>query len=155
MTAFSSRRRVAFTPRQMYDLVADVERYPEFVPLCETLTILSRDAAPKPETLTASMTFGYAGIREVIKSRVTLLPDAPEVRVSYIDGPFKYLENTWKFHERPGGCEVDFHIAYELKSLMLQMLVGAIFDQTFRKFSEAFEARARKVYGTQREPLTT
>jgi coenzyme Q-binding protein COQ10 len=149
MTAFSNRRRVPFTPRQMYDLVADVEQYPAFVPLCETLRILSRDRKQVPETLLATMTFGYAGIREEIKSRVTLLPDVPEVRVAYIDGPFKYLDNVWTFHPAPGGCDVDFRIAYELKSYMLQMLVGAIFEQTFQKFSEAFEARARKVYGAK------
>lgn len=152
MTSFSNRRRVAFSPLQMYQLVADVERYPEFVPLCEALQVLSRDRSATPETLTASMTFGYAGITEAIKSRVTLFPELPEVRVSYIDGPFKYIDNTWKFHPAPGGCDVDFHIAYELKSFMLQMLVGAVFEQTFQKFSAAFEARAHKVYGTASVP---
>lgn len=149
MTTFSNRRRVAFTPRQMYDLVADVERYPEFVPLCETLQVVSRDTRHVPETLIATMVFGYAGIREEIRSRVTFQPDLPEVLVSYIDGPFKFLENRWVFRPIDGGCEVDFHISYELKSFMLQMLVGALFEQTFQKFSEAFETRARRVYGAR------
>jgi coenzyme Q-binding protein COQ10 len=155
MTKFTSRRRVPFTPRQMYDLVADVERYPEFVPLCERLTILSRDNGHPIETMTATMTFGYVGIREEIQSRVTLMPEATEVKVAYIDGPFKYLDNRWRFIPAPGGCEVDFYISYELKLFMLQMLVGAIFDQTFQRFSEAFEARAHKVYGTARMPAAT
>ncbi len=150
MPTFETRRRVPFTPQQMYALVADVERYPEFLPLCEGLTVTSR--APLPgaaagEILGAIMRVGYGALHEQFTTRVTLDPATPRVLAEHIDGPFRHLTNRWDFHAAPGGCDVDFHIAYEFKSPMLGMLVGAMFDQAFRKFTEAFEARARQVYG--------
>jgi coenzyme Q-binding protein COQ10 len=147
MPTFTTRRRVPYTPRQMYDLVADVERYPQFLPLTEGLRIRTREKAGPPEVFTADMTVGYKAIRETFLTRVSLYPEVPKVEACYIDGPFQRLENRWNFHAVPGGCEIDFYIDYEFKSRMLGMLVGAMFDQAFRRFAEAFEARARVVYG--------
>lgn len=148
MPSFATKRRVPYSPRQMYDLVADIERYPEFLPLCEGLTLRSREEKPDRSILVATMVAGYQAIRENFTTRVTLLPADQKVLVEYLDGPFKRLENRWTFKALPaGGCEVDFYIDYELKSLMLGILVGAVFDKAFRKFSEAFETRARQVYG--------
>jgi coenzyme Q-binding protein COQ10 len=131
----------------MYALVADVERYPEFVPLCEVLQVRTRQATAAGEVLTATMQVGYGAIRERFTSRVTLDPRQPFVSAEYVDGPFHHLENRWRFLPINGGCEVDFFIDYEFKSLMLQMLVGGMFDHAFRQFTEAFEGRARQVYG--------
>lgn len=147
MPTFTTRRRVPYSPRQMYDLVADVEKYPQFLPLTEALRVRSREQAGPPEIFTADMTVGYKAIRETFLTRVSLYPDIPKVEARYIDGPFRHLENRWQFHASPGGCEIDFFIDYEFKSRMLGVLVGAMFDQAFRKFAEAFEARARVVYG--------
>lgn len=148
MPSFSTKRRVPYSARQMYDLVADIERYPEFLPLCEGLTLRSREEKPDRTIMVATMVAGYQAIRESFTTRVTLLPADQKVLVEYLDGPFKRLENRWVFNALPGGgCDVDFFIDYELKSLMLGILVGAVFDKAFRKFSEAFEARARQVYG--------
>lgn len=148
MPEFRTLRRVPFTPQQMYALVADVEKYPEFLPLCEGLTVRSRSHdADGDEVLLADMSVGYGAIKEKFSSRVTLDAASPMVRVAYVDGPFKHLNNDWTFLPIPGGCEIDFYIAYEFKSFMLQMLVGSMFDQAFRKFTEAFEARAHQVYG--------
>lgn len=147
MPSFSTRRRVPFTPEQMFDLVADVERYPEFLPLCESLTVRERTANGGKPVLVADMTAGYKAIRETFTSRVTLDEPASRILVEYIDGPFRHLENTWAFRAVPGGSEIGFHIDYEFKSVMLGMLVGALFDKAFRKFAEAFESRARVVYG--------
>ncbi len=148
MPSFTTKRRVPYSPRQMYDLVADIERYPEFLPLCEGLTLRSREEKPDRTILVATMVAGYQAIRENFTTRVTLLPADQKVLVEYLDGPFKRLENRWIFKALPGGgCEVDFYIDYELKWLMLGILVGAVFDKAFRKFSEAFETRARAVYG--------
>jgi coenzyme Q-binding protein COQ10 len=147
MPEFQTRRRVPYSPAQMYALVADVERYPEFVPLCEMLQVRSRTPTPGGEVLIASMQVGYGTIRERFTSRVTLEPATPYVRAEYVDGPFHHLDNRWRFQPVGGGCEVDFFITYEFKSLMLQMLVGGMFDHAFRSFTEAFEARARDVYG--------
>lgn len=149
MPAFETTRRVAFTPTQMFDLVADVERYPEFLPLCEGLRVLSRQTGGAGnEEIVAAMDIGYKAVRETFTSRVTLDRRALRVSADLVAGPFRHLENRWAFIEVPGGCDVRFAISYEFKSFMLQMLMGALFDQAFRKFTQAFEERARHVYGT-------
>jgi coenzyme Q-binding protein COQ10 len=148
MPSFETTRRVAFTPAQMFDLVADVEKYPEFLPLCEGLRVLSRQTIGGLPVVVAAMDVGYKAIRETFTSRVTLDRPAMKVAADLVDGPFQRLVNRWTFVEAPGGCEVRFFIDYEFKSFLLQMLVGAMFEQAFRKFTEAFEQRARQVYGT-------
>lgn len=153
MPQFQTRRTVPYSARQMFDLVADVERYPEFLPLCEGLTIRSRKAVPDGEEIIATMRVGYKAIQESFTSRVTLEPAKPFVKAEYIDGPFSRLENRWQFIDRPGGgCDVDFFITYEFKSMMLGMLMGGLFDTAFRKFTTAFEERARKIYGPPQRP---
>jgi coenzyme Q-binding protein COQ10 len=151
MSAFSTTHRVAFTPRQMFDLVADVEQYPKFLPLCEALSLRKRERVGDRQILLADMTVGYAAIRQTFTSRVVL--DAARLCVhagrmpEYPSGPFRMLENDWRFFAAPGGCEVAFSIAYEFKSLALQMLVGSLFDRVFRRYTRAFEERACTVYG--------
>jgi coenzyme Q-binding protein COQ10 len=150
MPSFRTTRRVPFTPRQMFDLVADVEHYPEFLPLCEALSVRRRERDGDAGILVADMTVGYKAIRETFTSRVRLDADRSEVAAAGVPGamgPFSRLENRWQFRAAPGGCDVDFSIAYELRSAMLQMLVGALFDRAFRRYTEAFEERARAVYG--------
>ena len=148
MPSFATKRRVPYTPRQMFDLVADVERYPQFLPLCEGLTLRSREEKADRTILVASMVAGYKAIRETFTTRVTLVPADHKVLVEYLDGPFRRLENRWLFKPAPGdACEVDFFIDYELRSLMLGLVVGAVFDKAFRRFAEAFEDRAGQVYG--------
>ncbi|KAA2236982.1 type II toxin-antitoxin system RatA family toxin [Salinarimonas soli] len=149
MPTFSSKRRVRHSPANMFDLVADVEKYPLFLPLCEDLRVRRRAAAGDNgvESLVADMTVGYKAVRETFTSRVTLERPRLRINVEYVDGPFRYLENRWTFHEAPGGCEVEFFITYEFRSFALGVLMGAMFDRAFRKFSEAFERRADEVYG--------
>jgi coenzyme Q-binding protein COQ10 len=148
MPSFSTRRRVPFTPRQMFDLVADVEQYPRFVPLCEGLRVRSRQEQNGHELLLADMTVGYKAIRETFTSKVDLDRTTDRVLVTYVDGPFKYLENRWQFvPAAAGGTDIVFDLTYEMKSKMFSLLVGAVFDKAFRKFAEAFEMRARDVYG--------
>jgi coenzyme Q-binding protein COQ10 len=150
MPQFQTKRRVAHSAGEMFALVADIERYPEFVPLCESLRVIGRKPDGEREMITASMTVAYKLIRESFTSRILLDPGSQQIRVNYIDGPFQYLENVWTF--RPIGersCEVGFSLSYEFKSRMLQMLMGAMFDRAFRKFADAFEARADAVYGRQ------
>lgn len=148
MPAFQTTRRVPFTAEQMFALVAEVERYPEFVPLCEGLRVTSRTREGGAELLIADMDVGYKSIRETFTSRVSLEPDKSSVRVEALAGPFRYLENNWSFEPVAGGCDVQFQIAYEIRSMMLQMLAGAVLEQAFRRFAEAFEERARQIYGT-------
>ena len=150
MPLFRDERRVRHNAVQMFDLVADVERYPEFVPLCKALRILSRrPETDGRETLVAGMTVGYKLIRETFTSRVALDKPRLKVRVEYIDGPFSHLENNWTFRDEPEGegSRVGFFIDYEFKSRTLGALMGSMFDVAFRKFSRAFEERADAVYG--------
>jgi coenzyme Q-binding protein COQ10 len=148
MPTFRTTRRVAHTPQQMFDLVADVDAYPEFVPLCEELRVRRRvQSGEGIETLVAEMSVGYKAISERFTTRVTL--DHPRLRilVEYVNGPFSYLENRWSFLPAQGGSDVEFYITYEFKSRALGLLMGAVFDRAFRKFAEAFEERADLVYG--------
>jgi coenzyme Q-binding protein COQ10 len=134
----------------MFALVADVERYPEFVPLCRALKVRRREKSETGiETLIADMEVGYKAIRETFTSRVALDPARLKIVVAYIDGPFSRLENVWNFRDAPegGGSTVEFFIAYEFRSRLLAAVMGAMFDAAFRKFSAAFEARADKIYG--------
>lgn len=152
MPKFSNRRRVAHTAAQMFDLVADVERYPQFVPLCETLKVRSRSAGPDgTEVAIADMTVSFRLVRERFTSRVTLDRPNLQVLVEYLQGPFSRLENRWSFEPQgEGACTVNFFIAYEFKSRMLAMLMGAMFDAAFQRFAAAFERRADEIYGRSR-----
>lgn len=147
MPAFRTTRRVRHSPEQMFDLVADVERYPEFLPLCEALRVRRRssDEAGR-EVLVAEMSVGYRAIRETFTTRVTLDRAAKTILVEYVEGPFRRLENRWTFEAAGEGCAVDFDIDYEFRSMALSLLMGAMFDKAFRKFTEAFERRADLIY---------
>ncbi|MEA2930040.1 MAG: coenzyme Q-binding protein [Hyphomicrobiales bacterium] len=149
MRRFRTTRRVGHTAAEMFDLVADIERYPQFLPLVASLRTLRRTDNPDgTETLVADMTVAYKLIRETFTCRVTLDRPNLKIRAEYIDGPFSELDNRWTFtpvSER--SCDVEFYIAYEFKSRMFGLLMGAMFDMTFRRFAEAFERRADGVYG--------
>ena len=152
MPTYRTVRRVAHSPQRMFDLVADVGRYPEFLPFCKSLVVRRRttdDAGT--ETVVAAMSIGYKAINESFTSRVRLDRQQLQIKAEYIDGPFSYLDNRWSFTpdttKGPDGCAVEFYITYEFKSRMLQVLAGAVFDRIFRLFAEAFEARADQVHG--------
>jgi coenzyme Q-binding protein COQ10 len=146
--SFTTQRRVPFTPKEMFDVVADIERYPEFLPLCESLEVESRTATAEGSVLVARMAVGTKAIREAFTTRVTLEPGAPAILVEYLDGPFSHLENRWRFLPAPEGTEIDFFIDYEFRSSLLALLVGAAFDNALRRYAEAFEARARTLYAS-------
>lgn len=133
----------------MFDLVADVEHYPEFVPLCRDLKVRQRTAAGEGvEIVVADMTVSFKLVRETFRSRVTLDKPKFQILVEYLQGPFSRMQNRWDF--KPAGdnaCDVEFFIDYEFKSRTLGMLMGSMFDMAFRRFSAAFEARADQVYG--------
>ena len=149
MPKFNSRRRVNHSAAQMFDLVADVERYPEFVPLCSSLKISQR--TPKPdgtEVVGCNMTVSFKLVREAFTTRVTLDRPNLKILVEYLQGPFSNLENRWTFEPKPdNACDVGFYLAYEFKSRMLAMLMGTMFDTAFQRFAAAFEKRADRIYG--------
>ena len=147
MPQFETRRIVKHSPARMYELVADVERYPEFLPLCEGLNVRSRRERDGKELLLADMTVGYKAIRETFTTQVLLNRADLAIDVKYIEGPFRYLDNRWRFVDTgDGNCAVEFFIDYEFKNRILGALMGSMFDRAFRMFAEAFEARADKVY---------
>jgi len=144
---FSKIHPVPFSAQQMFDLVADVEKYPQFVPLCESLAIRSRQEKDGREILVAEMGVGYRSIRQRFTTQVVLNPAKLRIDVQYLDGPFRRLDNNWRFE--PTGetnCNVHFHIDYEFASRSLGLLMGSMFDFAFRRFTTAFEERARMIY---------
>lgn len=150
MPSFSSSHKVNHSADDMFRLVSDVEKYPEFVPLCQSLHVRGRKHLGEGrEVLIADMTVAYKVFKETFTSRVEMSPDENTILVEYLDGPFKHLENKWTFTDKgDGSCEVGFYISYEFKSRTLGSVMGAIFDRAFHKFSSAFETRADQVYGT-------
>jgi coenzyme Q-binding protein COQ10 len=147
MPSFRSSRTVIFSPGDMFDLVADVESYPQFLPLCEALRVRRRGPIDnRREVLLADMTVGYKAIRETFTSRVTLDKDNLKILVEYVDGPFSHMENQWVFKPDGNGTTIEFHIDYQFKSRMLGLLMGAMFETAFKRFSDAFVERAEKIF---------
>jgi len=154
MPSFRTTRRVRHAATDMFDLVADMEKYPEFVPLCQRMRVRNRtQVAEGVEVATAAMTVAYRMLSETFTSRVTLNRPELTIKVEYLSGPFSILDNRWSF--RPvteDSCDVEFFIAYEFKSRLLALLMGAMFDVAFRRFEHAFERRADVVYGKKARP---
>ncbi|HMA70892.1 MAG TPA: SRPBCC family protein [Xanthobacteraceae bacterium] len=161
MPQFSTRRRVKHSATDMFDLVADIERYPEFVPLCRAMRVRRRTQSANREVVIAEMTIAYKLIRESFTSQVTLDREQRTILVKYLDGPFSRMENRWVFRpvDSPAvddaaladaACEIEFFISYEFRSRTLGLLMGAMFDAAFRRFASAFEHRADAVFGPVR-----
>ncbi|MGA3311294.1 MAG: type II toxin-antitoxin system RatA family toxin [Xanthobacteraceae bacterium] len=148
MPQLSTTRRVHHAASEMFDLVADVEHYPEFVPLCQSLKVRKRIKDGDKDVIIADMTVAYKFVHETFTSRVTLDRPNLEILVEYLEGPFRRLNNRWNFRPvEDRVCDVDFFINYEFRSRTLGLLMGAVFDAAFRRFSAAFERRADQVYG--------
>ena len=150
MPQFETRRRVRHCADDMFNLVADVENYPLFVPLCETLVVRERvtTSSGQPAVI-ADMTVAYKLFRETFTSRATMNREQRMITAEYLDGPFSHMYNKWAFQAvNDNTCNVTFAIDYAFKSRTLELLMGAMFDTAFRKFATAFEQRADVVYGT-------
>jgi coenzyme Q-binding protein COQ10 len=148
MPRFANKRRVRHSAPQMFDLVADVERYPEFVPLCKALKVRQRTQNDDgTEVIVADMTVSFKLVQESFTSKVTLDRANLKILVEYLRGPFSNLENRWTFEPKSETeCDVGFFINYEFKSRMLALLMGSMFDAAFQRFAAAFEKRADEVY---------
>ena len=148
MPSFRTTERIDHSADRMFALVADVERYPEFLPLCTGLTVRSRRERGGREALTATMSVGYKRIAETFTTQVILNPGGRAIDVQYIDGPFKYLTNEWRFEAvGENACDVHFFIDYEFRSRTLGLMMGGMFDRAFHMFVEAFRKRADALYG--------
>lgn len=143
MPTHAEKRQVPHTPEQLFELVADVERYPEFLPWCIGARIKRREG----RVLYADLVIGYKMIRERFTSKVDPQREAMRIDVTYTEGPFRYLDNHWVFEPHPDGCVIDFYVDFEFKSRMLQSVIGLFFNEAVRRMVQAFEARADQLYG--------
>lgn len=141
MPTHAERRFLPFPPEQLYALVADVQRYPEFLPWCTACRIKSKEG----NVITADLVIGFKMIRERFTSQVTLTPEE-RIDVEYTSGPLRYLNNHWVFEPAPGGCVIDFYIDFEFKSRLFQRLAGVVFNEAVRRMVGAFETRAKQLY---------
>ncbi|UUX50194.1 type II toxin-antitoxin system RatA family toxin [Nisaea acidiphila] len=144
MPTHAEKRAVPFSPQQLFDLVADVQRYPEFLPWCVGARIRKREG----NLIVADLIIGYKMIRERFTSKVTLSPERNRIDVEYADGPFKYLNNHWVFEAHDHGCMIDFYVDFEFKSRMLQKIIEVFFNEAVRRMVAAFESRAYELYGS-------
>ena len=147
MTVHTEQKILPFRPTEIFELVADVAKYPEFLPWCTGARVRERQPTSTGETMVADLMIGFKMVRERFTSRVTL--DRPDLRVDveYLQGPFKHLKNHWTFSATPNGqCQIDFHLEFEFSSVMLQKLIGVLFHEAVRRMVAAFEARAYQIY---------
>ncbi len=147
MPRHSETRFLPYTAAQMYDLVADVAKYPEFLPWTAAARVRSRQMEGAAEIMIADLVISFKVFRERFTSRVTLMEAARQIDTDYLDGPVKYLHSTWKFAEADGGCEVFFEVDFEFKSRLLQGAAGMFFNEAMQRVVRAFEARAKELHG--------
>ena len=140
-------RSLPHTAQQMYDLVADVARYPEFLPWNSAARIRSRVPCAGGEVLEADLVISFKVFRESFGSRVTLMPGEGRILTEYLDGPFRHLKSVWQFTDRPGGCQVTFDVDFEFRNAILAGVIGLVFNEAMARVVKAFEARARVLYG--------
>jgi coenzyme Q-binding protein COQ10 len=144
MPTHAEQRVVPYTQEQLFDLVADIERYPEFLPWCRGARIRER----QPHLVVADLVIGFKMFRERFTSRVELNPPR-RIDVTYAEGPFRYLTNHWTFEKVPGGCRIDFFVDFEFKSRLMQRVIEMLFGEAVRRMVSAFEKRARELYGSR------
>ena len=148
MPTHAEKRHMPYTAKQMYDLVADIGAYPQFLPWCSAARIRKQTQDGPREIIDADLVISFKVFRERFGSRVTLHPEDSRIDVEYLDGPFKFLINHWKFIPADdGGCDVDFFVDFEFKSAILQKIIGVVFTQAMQRIVAAFEARAKSLYG--------
>ncbi len=145
MPRHTETRELPYTPGQMYDLVADVARYPEFLPWTAAARIRSREGE-HPEILLADLVVSFKVFRESFGSKVTLWPEEHRIETEYLDGPFRHLQSEWRFEPMEKGCRVHFWIDYEFRNALIGRVVGSVFNQAMQRIVHAFETRARKLY---------
>lgn len=149
MPRHAETRHLPYSAQQMYDLVADVARYPEFLPWNSAARI--RSVTPRDDgaqVMEADLVISFKVFRERFGSRVILWPEARKIDTEYLDGPFKYMRSTWAFRDAPqGGCEVEFFVDFEFRNAILQKVIGVVFNEAMQRIVRAFEGRAEVLFG--------
>ena len=148
MIKHSETRHLKYSSGQMFDLVANIESYPDFIPWCKQVKIISKtkDELRQCDTIEAEMLVSFKVFSESFSSRVTLDPDYKVITVEYITGPFNFLNNKWSFASSNGGCLINFYVEFEFKSRILQRLIGVVFNEAMRRIVVAFEKRADELF---------
>ena len=146
MTSHSETKFLPYTADQMYDLVADVAKYPKFLPWTAAARVRSTTDRGDHVEMLADLVISFKVFRETFGSRVLLWPGIRKIDTSYLDGPFKHLESTWQFRAAEGGCEVSFEVDFEFKNSMLQGAAGIFFNEAMQRVVRSFEARAKELY---------
>lgn len=151
MPTHSEHRVLPYSAQEIYDLVADVARYPEFLPWTAAARIRSRTPqADGSVVMEADLVISFKVFRERFGSRVVLWPSDRRIDTEYLDGPFRYMRSNWSMTDRPdGGCEVRFFVDFEFRNAILQKLIGVVFDEAMRRVVRAFETRAAALYGAR------
>ena len=150
MPTHAEKRFLPYSPTQLFDLVADIEKYPEFLPWCRAARIRRRDG----DVLIGDLVIGFKMVKERFTSRVTL--ERPgQITVEYTHGPLRYLNNHWVFEPHPDGCIVDFYIDFEFNSKVLQKLIGVLFNEAVQRLVNGFESRANELYGAEADDADT
>ena len=139
-------RKLPYSAQQMYDLVADVARYPEFLPWNSAARIRSRKPCEGGEVMEADLVISFRLFRESFGSRVTLLPGQSRILTEYVDGPFKHLKSVWTFADTASGCDVTFDVDFEFRNAILAAVIGLVFNEAMSRVVRAFEARAKALY---------
>lgn len=147
MPKHSETRQMPYTAQQMYDLVADVARYPEFLPWCAAARVRDVRDEGAAQVMDADLVISFKVFREKFGSRVTLWPQDMKIDTEYLDGPFKYMRSNWAFADRAdGGCDVAFFVDFEFRNAVLQRIIGVVFNEAMHRIVRAFEQRAKALY---------
>ncbi|MGB0799502.1 MAG: type II toxin-antitoxin system RatA family toxin [Planktomarina sp.] len=147
MPTHSETKFLPYSADQMYDMVADVAKYPEFLPWCAAARIRGTRAEGDVCVMDADLVISFKVFREKFGSRVTLDPEAKKITSEYIDGPFKHMISTWGFTESEGGCDVEFYVDFEFRNAILQGIIGVVFNEAMQRVVRAFERRAAQLHG--------
>lgn len=149
MPTHSETRELPYTAQQMYDLVADVASYPEFLPWTAAARIKSREDKGDHEVMDADLVISFKVFRERFTSRVVLWPETKKIDTEYLDGPFKFMKSNWHFEDaEEGSCKVHFFVDFEFKNMVLQKIIGVVFNEAMQRVVRAFENRAATLYGS-------
>lgn len=149
MPTHAETRTLPYSAQQMYDLVADVGSYPQFLPWCSAARVKSVTPQGDAEIMEADLVISFKVFRERFTSRVVLMPQVQKIDTEYLDGPFRYMKSNWAFRDTDAGCEVSFFVDFAFRNMILQRLIGVVFNEAMQRIVRAFETRAADLYGTQ------
>ena len=147
MPVHSETRKLPYSADQMYDLVADISAYPQFLPWCSAARIRSRSIQGECETVEADLVISFKVFRESFASRVELWNMAKKIDTQYLEGPFKHMKSSWEFVDTLSGCDVRFFVDFEFKNAILRSIIGVVFNEAMQRIVRAFESRAEMLYG--------